>query len=256
MNALFIIDDNRNQELAKMFLNSIRKFHTEKELVVKIIDPNDYEEFKADTYFYYKAKALIANKFLDEYETVIIADADHIMTGDITHILSLKDYDAGCVLNFNTKDAKEYGAVSVWDIAPQEYLNAGFIAFRSKEFASHLLQLCNSKHFDNYRYKEQDLLNIMAHYGNYKVRVFDLYDPEHNYSAFHGLVSKAWWNMIIMQEDKLVITPKNVPAVRNNVEVKLIHWAGGNTNKMNYKIYFTDEVSKRLDYLVSEVKND
>lgn len=255
MNGLFIIDDNRNPELAVKFYNSIRKFHNSDELTVKIIKREDFPEFMADSMFYYKAKAMIAHKFLEFYETVIVADADHIMTGDISHILSLTDYDAGCVLNFNSKDVKEYGAVSVWDIAPQEYLNAGFIAFRSKEFASHLLQLCNSKHFDNYQYKEQDLLNIMAHYGNYNVRIFDLYDPEYNYSAFHGLVSKAWWNLIIMQNDKLIITPKNVPAVRNNVEVKLIHWAGGNTNKMNYKIYFTDEVSKRLDYLVSEVKD-
>ena len=256
MTLFAIIDDNRNPELAKMFYNSIRKFHDKKELVVKIIKREDFPEFRADNMFYYKAKAMIANKFLDLYDTVIIADADHIMTGDISHILSLNDYDAGCVLNFNTKDTQEYGIVSVWDIAPQEYLNAGFIAIRSREFAKHWLSLCNGRHFDNYRYKEQDLLNIMVHYGTYNVRIFDLYDPEYNYSAFHGLVSKAWGNKTIVQDDKILLTPKNVPAVRNNVEIKLIHWAGGNSNKMNYKIYFPEPVIKRLDYLVSEVKND
>lgn len=255
MNGLFIIDDNRNPELAIKFYNSIRKFHNSDELVVKIIKREDFPEFMSDGMYYYRAKALIANKFLEFYDTVIVADADHIMTGDITHILSLTDYDAGCVLNFNDKDAKEYGYVSVWDIIPQEYLNAGFIAFRSKEFVKHLLNLCKSRHFDNYRYKEQDLLNIMTFYGNYKVRIFDLYDPEYNYAAFHGLISKNWWNKIILENDKLVLTPKNEPAVKNKTEIKLIHWAGGNLPKMNYKIYFTEDVIKRLDYLTSKTND-
>ena len=249
--VLCIIDDNRDEKLSKMFLNSIRKFHDEEELPVKIIKREDYTEFMEDPHFYYRAKCLIAKRFIDEYDTVIVADADQIMTGDISHILSLEDYDIGTVMNFNKKDTEEYGVVSVFNIPPQEYLNAGFIAIRNKNTLEHWHSLCMGRFFPVLRYREQDLLNIIAHYGNYAVRVFDLYDPEYDYSALHGLASKGWWDKIRLVADKFMLLPEDVPALLRPTEVKILHWAGGNSVKMNYKIHFNEECIKRLDYLVS-----
>lgn len=251
-----IIDDNRDSTLAIKFLNSIRKFHTEEELPVKIIKREEYSHFMEDPDYYYKAKSLIANEFIDEYDTVMVADSDQIMTGDIKHLIELKDYDAGTVLNFNERDAKDYGVVTTYNINPQEYLNAGFIAVRSKEFVEHWLMLCNGIFFPSLPMREQDLLNIVCHYGNYNVRVFDLYDPEYSYSAFHGLISKGWWDKAVMNGEKMMLFPKDVPALLKPVEIKMIHWAGGNSVKMNYKIYFNEDCIKRLDYLVSEGVNE
>jgi len=251
---LCVINDNRDPLIAKMFINSVKKFHPE--LPIELIDRDKVPHYAQDPDFYYRAKAVIAKDFMKEYDTVIVADADQIMTGDFNHILSLKDYDAGAVLNFNEKDAKEYGLVSVFNIHPQEYINAGIIFFRNERFVEHLYNLCFSKFFPVLQYREQDLLNIICHYGDYKVRVFDLYDPEYDYSAFHGLLTKGWWNKAVMEGDKMMLKKSDVPALLRDTEIKLIHWAGGNANKMNYKIYFGEDCIKRLDYLVSEGKHE
>lgn len=247
-----IIDDNRDPKLSEMFYNSIRKFHTEEELPVKIIKREEYPQFMEDPEFYYRAKCLIAKEFINDYELVIVADSDQIMTGDITHLLSLDDYDVGTVMNFNEKDVKEYGMITTYNIPPQEYLNAGLIFIRNEDFLEHWYGLCMGRFFQTLQYREQDLLNIVCHYGTYKVRVFDLYDVEYDYSAFHGLISKGWWDKIQVVDTKMMILPEAVEAILRPVEVKVIHWAGGNGIKMNYKIHFNEDCIKRLDYLVSK----
>jgi len=92
--------------------------------------------------------------------------------------------------------------------------------------------------------KEQDLLNIMCHYGDYTTNLLDMGD------SFWGLAVKGYWQDIVVLNGKLALPPQEE---YNKVTkwVKLIHWGGGNTpNKMNYHTQFSEEAIKWLDKIV------
>jgi hypothetical protein len=153
------------------------------------------------------------------------------------------DYDVACVNNSNPRELKKL-EILVWNINPLAYVNCGFVAMRNKEFIEHWLGLCYSEHFYYYRYREQDLLNILAFYGNYKVKLLDQGD------SYYGLASKGYWNMIELRDGKLVL-PKREEWPDQDKEIKVIHVAGGNDPmKMNLRPYFKEEVIKHLEKLI------
>jgi hypothetical protein len=251
----FTIADGNNLAWAKMMIASLRKFHSEEELPVFIYSPEP-TALARDPHFFYRATPNFAKDLIKEYDLVIKMDADMIITGDLNHILNDESYDVGGVLNWNRVDPTLYGLVQVWDIKPDKYLNCGLVAMRSEEFINHWWALCNSDHFLTYQYREQDLLNILAWYGNYKVQVFDWQD------TWNGLISKGEWPRAQLVGDDIVVYPEiqldgtKFPEITK--KLKVLHWAGGNANpeKMNYRLGFNDDIIKRIDYLVKEVKHE
>lgn len=243
----FTVADQANMSYAKMMVNSFHKFHPDIE--VKIYNEVDV----GDPINYYRQKAMFAKELITDYDLVLGLDSDQIITGNLDYIFN-QEYDVGCVYNFNRVDAVKFGAIKTLDILPQEYLNCGLVAMRSEKFVNHWWRLCNSYHFGNYQYREQDLMNIMVYYGDYDVCIFDKPNMVEKYHAWHGLASKGEWNKIILKGDDLIL-PANDKYPECDKEIKVIHFAGGKGEvKMNYKVYFNEEVIKRLDYLVSDVK--
>ena len=243
----FTIADDNNQEYLKMFVNSLRKFHSEEELPLKVIGQKELQEIRIDEKFY-KMTPYIA-KDLKEYDLIAKFDCDQIVCGDLSHIWQDEDYDVGTVLNWNRVDPKTYGEVAVWDVTAPIYYNCGFVVMRSKEFIDHWWKLCDKPNIKNYRYREQDLLNILCYYGNYKVKCFD------DQKMWHGLIVKSEWNKLEMRGDE-IICPKGQDGFPPDEKIiKMIHWGGGqNGVKMNYKAYFKEDVIARLDYLTHEKK--
>jgi hypothetical protein len=97
----------------------------------------------------------------------------------------------------------------------------------------------------------------MAHYGDYRVKCFDRYDEKNNYYAWHGLVAKGeGMRMKLEKRDGKyhVVLPKgpdNYPD--RELLIKAYHWAGGQyERKMNYHIYFPDEICDYIEWLVSD----
>ncbi len=250
----FCVADENNLKYAKMMENSLRKFHSEEELPLVIIGPKELAEIERQDKFYLMTP-LIARRLIKDYDLVIKLDADQIIVGDLNYILDNKDYDVGCVLNFSRSDFKEFGPITVWDIPPTDYMNCGFVAMRNEEFIEHWWKLCNGPHFNTYQYREQDLMNILYHYGNYKTKCFDYYDEVTGYSSWHGLLSRGEWPKVKLVGDKLMLEKTADEYPNRDIQLRCIHWAGGNTpNKLNYRLFFNDEVCKRLDYLVGDKK--
>ncbi len=259
------IADKNNLVYAKMMINSLRKFHDWPVVLVtdekdpkqlpKDVILEDLELYKADLMFFYRSTPIICEKYLKEYELVIKLDADQIITGDLSYVLKTTDYDVATVINWNRVDPAQYGLVQGWGILPIEYFNCGFVAMRSEKFVHHWGVICKSPQFDRMQYKEQDLLNILCYYGNYNIRCLDHGDGLAKYTAWHGLIAKGEWLKAKMVGNDIVI-PKaadNFPKI--DTLLKVIHWAGGNSGaKMNYRTAFSEEVIKRLDYLVSDSK--
>jgi hypothetical protein len=239
----FTIADENNLQYLNAFNKSLRKFHTEEELPLILIGPEQLKKI-TDPMKFYKMTPLIAKELLQQYETVIKFDVDQIVTGDLSGLWN-GDFNVAVVQNSNPREVKTY-PVGVWDINPMIYVNAGLVSMKSQEFVDHWFALCQSPHFDRYQFKEQDLLNILVYYGNYKIKFMDHGD------SFYGLASKQYWVNVILRDDKLVLPQSTEWPTDQDKYIKVIHWAGGNQpGKMNYRLFFKPEVCQKIETLIN-----
>ncbi|MFZ5845735.1 MAG: hypothetical protein ACOY0S_04755 [Patescibacteria group bacterium] len=218
-------DDNHLEEF-KRFEISLRKFHSKEELPLL-----RFENFTGDPHFFYRATPIIAQKLINEYDLLIKADSDQIVCGDLSYLWSDEDFDVGVVMNDPSY------SIPLWDIAPPDrYYNMGLVVLKSKEFIEHWYHLCMSRHFQNYQFREQDILNLLcSDYFNYKVKWLEEKD-------FYGEQAKPYWARAKLEGNKIMIGP---------AELKIIHFGGGNNpNKGNYRILFQPDVIRRIEELI------
>lgn len=240
-----------NIDYLKMMQNSLKKFHPD--IPHHLYGDKELGGFiKAHPDNKWRIYPTIGADLSKKYDLVIQIDNDCIVTGNLDHIINDKSYHVGGVLNNNKVDPplvvqKRNGAIL--DVKPEYYMNAGFLAIRGERPWKWWLKLCTSYFFKDYRYVEQDMLNIMCLYGDLNVKIFDFS------KNWHGLISKGQWHKMVMEGDKIIL-PKTKDVCGEDKEIKILHWAGGSVPKLNYHVYFQPEVCKRLDYLVSENKND
>lgn len=238
--AYFCIADNNNLEQFKTLEKSFKHFHPNEELI--LIGEKEVKETN-DPHIFYRATPYFAKKLMDlGFDEVCKLDADQIILGNLDHIWNVK-YDIGAVNNSNPKELKSV-EVSVWDIHPMAYLNCGFVVMKSKEVVDHWLKLCYSPHFNSYQFREQDLLNIIAFYGNYDVALLD------SGNKWHGLISKGYWPQVEYRDGKFILPKGEEWPKDEDKEIVCIHWAGGNTVKGNYKIHFKDEVADKISEIL------
>lgn len=251
---MFCVADKKNEPYATALRNSLRKFYTEEELPFVLYDQEALDKIE-DPQKFYRATPYFASKLFEQgYDLIIKADADQIITGKLDYMLDdKKHFDAGVVYNWNRVDPQKYGEIGFATISPIEYVNCGFVVMKSKEFVNHWMRLCYGKHFDRMPFREQGFLNTLVYYGNYSILFLDNFDPIFNYSAWHGLLSKSEWNKIKLVGDELVLPQAGDGYPEMDKKIKVIHWAGGEeAQKMNYRLYFQEDVIKRLDYLTHE----
>ena len=79
--------------------------------------------------------------------------------------------DDDAVLFFNPKNTNPQ---SVWSISPQQYIQPIVLFIRNKKFAKEWLDMCFKPFFDRYPGRELDVLNILAYYGDYKVKLISM----------------------------------------------------------------------------------
>jgi len=233
-----IAGDPVNLEYTKMMEASLKRFYPDIPLILfgdkEIKETNDGQIF-------YRATPVFARILLDKYDLVIKIDADSVITGNLDHILNDETYDMGNVLNYNRIDQALYPfPLTCLDIPIERYMNCGFVALRSKKLVEHWLKLCYSEHFNHYRFREQDLMNILYYYGNYNVKCFD------DGNNWHGIISKGEWLKLKMESQNIVLPP--VPGYTQEPKtIKVIHMAGGQVpDKMNFNKLFTGDVLTRL----------
>lgn len=242
----FTIADKKNEPYLQMMKNSLRKFHSEEELpLVEITGQLLQDTLAKDPNFFYRATPSTAHNLVKNYDVIVKIDADSVIVAPINEAWE-GDFDIKLVLNSNPREFRRY-PVTLLDIDPvHEYVNAGFVSMQSERFITHWHRLCYSNHFENYQYKEQDLLNIIVHYGDYNAQLLE------NSDQFWGLSSKGFWADIELRKDKLVL-PTNDEWNKNDRWIKVIHWAGGNEpSKMNFNIKFKPEVAKWLNNLTKD----
>ena len=208
---------------------------------------------------------IFAKELLDKYECVARLDSDMIITGDISSCFE-GDFDVAVVQNANPREIQSQmqmmgKTVQVWDIdALKEYVNCGFVVIKSKEFVDHWLSLCTKKRANVYQFYEQDFLNILCYYGNYKVRFLD----KEKDNKWWGLIVKQYTAEIILKDKKLILPAKSGteqdmwPEDSKDKEIIVYHVAGGNSNVPNkfadLDTRFKPEVASYLKFLISDDK--
>lgn len=242
-----IAGDQKNLEYASMLEKTFHHFHPDIPFIV--VGPKELEK-NTDPQKFYRATPYYALNLLKDFDLVIKMDADQLILGNLDYVFK-QPYDVGCVLNINRVDPQRYGLVQGWGIQPNEYMNCGFVAMRSTPFVEHWLRLCMSPRFDQLQYKEQDLLNILYYYGNYKTLCFDHYNALQNYSAYHGLVAKGEGVHAVLRDGKVIIPRGQDNYPDKDVELKAYHWAGGkDERKMDYQKHFSEEIIEYIDGLL------
>jgi hypothetical protein len=239
----FTIADAKNLQWAKMCEKSFKHFHPDIPFIIYGDKEIDETQISRPTVFYLSTP-YFARKLIKEYDQVVKIDADSIVTAPLEILESPEDFDVGVVYNWTRDKISE--TIKVWDVLPQGYFNNGFVIFRSAELIEHIWKLCNEKFFSNYQFREQDMLNIVVYYGNYKVKPIDV-GP-----SWYGLRSKSEWIKAIMK-DGLIVVPKAPDLFPEHDKVlRVLHWAGGTTTdvKLNYRAFFNEEVSDYIETLI------
>ena len=240
--VFFTIADEKNLPYAKMCEKSFKHFHPDIPFIIYGDKEIDETQIPRPNIFYLSTP-YYARQLIKEYDQVVKIDADSIVTAPLDILESPEDFEVGCVYNWTRDRVSE--TIKVWDVTPQGYFNNGFVVFRNAELIEHIWKLCKEKFFTNYQFREQDMLNIVAYYGNYKVKPIDIGD------SWYGLRSKSEWSKAVMRNGKLIIPKAQDLFPEKDKVLRILHWAGGKTDvKMNFRALFNEECSDYIDSLI------
>lgn len=252
--VIFTVCDQNNLKYARKLIKSFKYFHPEKDFVLftnakveNIPGVRILPITSTDKDIWYEQKPYFADiLFREGYESVLGLDSDQLILGKLDYLFNTTGYDVGTVLNFNPLDFRTYGAISVNGVHyATEYYNCGLVMMRNHKFVKHWLRLCNSKYFPRFTYKEQDLFNLICHFGEYEVKCYDDADPDNNYFAWHGLLGsrEALRMQMVNGEVYLPASPEGFPS--RDIIYKVYHAGNGQTpnDKLNHRLIFNEDVA-------------
>ena len=231
----FTFADKEHTDDALMMMRSFKKFHPDIEMKFFGQGELDKIHYQRIPEFWYKSTSFFAKDLIKNYELVVQINADSVITGPLDDVFNNTAYDVACVMNNNRTDPP----VTVFNVPAPMYVNCGFVAMRSREFIEHWWDLCNRYYFNQFKFREQDLLNIMVHYGNYQVMNLDGND------RWYGVINRGEWMRFEVRDGKL-ICPADPLYNPTDKQVCVIHAAGGNTTKWKWDVQFTPEVQNYL----------
>lgn len=268
--CFFTVATISHLQYAIPFFKSLTKFHSPKDIDmllytdetrpeelgklpegIKIVDLKPY---LADELFFYRQKPTLMEPLLDEYELVVGFDSDQLVVGDLTPLLESQDFDAGVVINWNRHDEKFFPVVEIGrlGIPPVAYYNCGLVALRSKAFCHNWLVNCYTNEFNFMQYKEQDVLNILCHFGNWNVRCFDMPDGPESPVSWYGIVGKGEWVRAVVENNKVMVKKGlgPTPFPPTDVQIRVLHWGGGNSGgKCNWASICSEPLMERIHEL-------
>ncbi len=165
----FVSDDYYEPIGTPKLEKSFKRFHPDIDFIVfrqEIID----SVFAENGVHFDNAKPTFAKRLADDYDLVVTIDADIVITDRLEAVLA-EDYDVGAPI-----DKNKFCNITVEDITPDKYIQAGMVASRSKYFWDVWEQA--NKESDKYPFQEQDILNLVFYKDKeilkLRRKVFDL----------------------------------------------------------------------------------
>ena len=155
-------DDLKRQE------DSVNKFYNDIDFVT--FETKDIN-FTGDKMIEKRSIPPILNVLFNKgYEFLIKLPEGAVMTKPISDIMC-EEFDM-TVFPMKTAEEIKKEPYSVWFIDPAEYFDTSFFMIKNKEMAAQWMNLCYKPFFTNYKNGQRDILNILIHFGNYKVKMF------------------------------------------------------------------------------------
>jgi len=228
--AIFTIwcTENYHNEIGiSGLIKSLKHFHPN--IPVQIVTTTPAEAGPIYEKYPVMMKPYSTLKFFDDYELVVHMDSDCTITGALDEIFT-NNYDVACVRNFTHngscgRDSSEVVKILgvPLGLTTDTFMNAGFVAIRSKQFLEDWLDGLYKLTWDG---DDQNELNRIINSGKYKVKVLD----DHGMGVTYG-VSNCWgntshwdsWKNLYLDNDQLYIDNQN----GEKLKVKILHVAGG-----------------------------
>jgi hypothetical protein len=220
-----------------LFEKSFKHFHPDIPLFVlrdKEIESLKQQNSSLDMY---NIKATAAKTFYDEYDLVVNIDADHFIFSRLDEIIS-GDYDVACPSNVNNYENVDIFINTYQNnmynvVASDQYVQAGLIASTSKQFWN-AFETSSIKHAQHMTCKDNDVLNLVLQFGNYKFKLLDgdWLPASSSRNSFYGCSS--------LSLEHLTTIINNIPCI-NGVPLKCYHVARGHI-KPKFKDIFNTEI--------------
>ncbi len=223
---------------ADEFIQSFQRFHGIIPLVVFKQADIDREFKEHPELNFFNSKAHFARLLYNDYDLVVNMDIDHLVLGTLDSILKA-DYDVACPANYNTFSNAFLKIMSTgnneYPLIPEtHYFQGGLIASTKKKFWDDY-HFASMKHSQNLHYKENDVLNLVLAFNNYKTKYLDGAPVfrDADFHSYYGCASLGREKQVIVSGDGLTLDGK---------PVKAYHFARSGINKIHPKELFTPEV--------------
>ena len=243
------LDQKYMDTTVRLMANSFAKFHKEKLAVLTAQDVA--KAYPTPSYNHtFRVTPLTLMGLIENYDCVVRLDADQVIMGNLNHVTE-GDFDVAVVQNSSPRDWTNHflmtgQRLAVYDVDPLDYVNCGFVVVKSKRFVKHWFGLSNSPYFEQYPFREQDILNLLVNYFPYKVKYLDR-QPD---NRWHGLIAKGYTPTAKLENGKVVI-PKDGEWVKEDKHLVCYHYAGGESvAKGKYRLLFPDDVSDHIANLI------
>ena len=235
----------------KFLINSFKKFHPNIDFVC-FAGEDVKKLFKEKSWLNWSnAKASFSKLLYNDYKLVVNIDADTIILGSLDEIFEA-DYEVGACAAYNIQS--NFGlnikipstcVEKPFLVSEKEMVHCGILASTSKIFWDHYEEICRTKS-KQFVFSDCDLLCILYYYGNYKTKVFE------GHTDFDNINHKFWYNVSSFGKEYKAIV-NNDKIMLENKQIKAYHWACGNDYpKMRYRERFTEDVSKKIDQIISD----
>ena len=203
---------------------------------------------------WYIMNPLISIELADKYEMVVHFDSDSIITGRLDELINAPE-DVVCVRNNNDFGGAGRGVdtgTTYKNVGVNQYLNAGLIGSRKKEFWLEWERL-NGLFAADTPFGEQGVLNELLYNrnliggGEFTFNILDAIDKKVYYGVSCLSGTETHWDSL-----KSISLNENNDLVLNDKIVKIVHHAGGHSAlpKLQIDKLFNPQVAEYLNKIV------
>jgi hypothetical protein len=218
-------------------IKSLTHFHPDVNL--ETVKRDDYLKLSLTTWGY----PILELPLFKRYETVTHLDADVIIVDKIDELWNPKasDFRAGRNNTDNKRCAKFVG-VTLPDIGWDVYVNAGIHSCSNPAFMEEWLTF-SQEHIHEYRFGENDTMNVIFHNGKYKTKILDPVDQPVLWGTSLVEGRRTYWDIW----KKIIIAPEGDHLELNGKRIKLLHMAGGLPTRPALEYLVTPNVAEWIN---------
>lgn len=197
------------------FYKSFKKFHPDIDL--KVFGQSEVDALFLEKPWLYSdnCKASFAKLLYDDYDMVVNIDSDFYIFDRLDEILK-GDFEVAACANYNTMqnvklDEQILNGVQIQSVSEQKYIQGGLIASTSKKFWDDY-EILSEKLAKQLPLRENDVLNILFHSGQYKTKVLDgdFVFTSNLFEQYYNCASLGRENLVYVNNDKLCLDGKPV----------------------------------------------